>query len=34
MGYIVGFAVLVMLIFEGISHFIEDNTSHKHPHSP
>jgi hypothetical protein len=30
MGYIVGLVVLGMLLFEGISHFIQDNLSSKH----
>jgi hypothetical protein len=29
MGYILGLAVLAMLIFEGISHFIEDMQKHR-----
>jgi hypothetical protein len=32
MGYIVGLVVLAMLIFEAISHLIEEALSHKHRH--
>lgn len=32
MGYIVGLVVLVMLLFEGLSHLIEDNSRGKHHH--
>jgi hypothetical protein len=32
MGYIVGLVVLAMLIFEAISHLIEDTVSRKHRH--
>ena len=30
MGIIIGLVILVMLLFAGISHFIQDNLSGKH----